>query len=78
MGTDHAIYEQDIRPHLTRKDVGKFLAIDIETGEYAISASEMKAGNKVLARLPQAQIWMVRVGYRSAHRIGGGARRESP
>lgn len=66
-----AIYKWDILPKLVAKDVGKFLAIDIETGEYEISADELKAGNKLLARLPDAQIWMVRIGYASTHSFGG-------
>ena len=37
-------------------DVGKLLAIDIETGEYEIAANDIKAGDKLLARLPEAQI----------------------
>lgn len=66
-----AIYEKDIRPKLSAKDVGKFLAIDIETGEHAMAADEMKAGNKLRARLPDAQIWMVRIGYVAARSFGG-------
>ena len=74
-----AIYEKHIRPKLTRKVVGKFLAIDIETGEYEIAADKMKAGDKLLARLPEAQIWMVRIGYRSVRTFGGQqSRQESP
>jgi hypothetical protein len=65
------IYENEIQPRLTSKDVGKFVAIDIETGEYEIAADEMKAGDKLLKRIPDAQIWMVRVGFRTVHRIGG-------
>jgi len=57
-------------PKLTAKDVGKFLAIDIETGEYEISADEMKAGDKPRARIPEAQIWVERIGYATAHRFG--------
>jgi hypothetical protein len=72
-----AIYEKDILPKLTAKDVGKFLAIDIETGTYEMAASEMKAGDKLRARLPEAQIWMVRVGHRAVHRIGGRVRRRA-
>ena len=70
------IYEKDILPKLAAKDVGKFLAIDIETGEYEIAADEMKAGNKLRARLPEAQIWMVRIGYASTHSFGGGQMRQ--
>lgn len=66
-----AIYEKDILPNLTPKNVGKFLAIDIETGDYEIAADEMKAGDKLRARLPEAQIWMVRIGYTSTRSFGG-------
>src|SRR5437016_4521808 len=66
-----AIYEKAILPRLAAKDVGKFLAIDIETGEYELAANEMKAGDKLRARLPEAQIWMVRIGYPSTQRFGG-------
>jgi hypothetical protein len=66
-----ALYEKDILPRLAAEDVGKFVAIDIETGNYEIAADEMKAGDKLRARLPEAQIWMVRIGYLSTRRFGG-------
>jgi len=72
-----AIYEKEIRPQLKAADQGKFAAIDIETGEFALDADELKAGNKLLKRIPDAQIWMVRVGHRTVHRIGGRVRRET-
>ena len=65
------IYENEIRPLLKSSDKGKFVAIDIETGDYAIDADELKAGDKLRARIPDAQIWMVRVSYRAVHRFGG-------
>jgi hypothetical protein len=65
------IYLEHVRPKLTKKDVGKFAAIDIETGEFEIDRDELKAGDKLLKRLPDAQIWMVRVGYRATRRFGG-------
>jgi hypothetical protein len=66
-----ALYEKEILPRLTAKDVGKFLAIDIETGQYEIVADEMKAGDRLRRRLPEAQIWMVRIGYTSTRKFGG-------
>jgi hypothetical protein len=66
-----AIYEKKVRPQLTADDDGKFAAIDIETGEFAIDADELKACHKLRKRIPDAQIWMVRVGYRLVHRFGG-------
>jgi hypothetical protein len=73
-----AIYEEKVRPQLKADDEGKFAAIDIESGEFAVDADELKAGNKLLQRFPEAQIWVVRVGYRAAHRIGGQGRRDAP
>jgi hypothetical protein len=66
-----AIYEKDILPKLVAKDYGKFLAIDIDTADYEIAADEMNAGDKLRARRPEAQIWMVRIGYTSTPRFGG-------
>jgi hypothetical protein len=72
-----AIYEKRILPNLTPQDRGKFLAIDIDTGEYEIARDEMSAENKLLRRQPEAQIWMVRIGHRAVHRIGILTRREA-
>jgi hypothetical protein len=72
-----AIYEKDVRPQLKADDEDKFAAIDIESGTYAIDADELKAGKRLRARIPEAQIWMVRVGHRSVHRIGGRERRDA-
>jgi hypothetical protein len=72
-----AIYEKDVRPQLKPADDGKFAAIDIESGMYEIDRDELKAGNRLRARIPEAQIWVVRVGHRAAHRIGGRGRRET-
>ena len=67
-----ALYEKEIRPQLKAGDKGKFAAVDIESGEFAIDADELKAGNKLRKRLPDAQIWMVRVGFRCGVSFGGG------
>jgi hypothetical protein len=72
-----AIYEKNVSPQLKPADKGKFVAIDIESGIYEMDRDELKAGNKLLARLPDAQIWMVRVGHRSVHRIGRQQRQET-
>src|SRR5436309_3215077 len=70
-----AIYENDVRPRLKPADEGKFAAIDIESGTFELDRDELKAGNRLRARIPEAQIWMVRVGHRSVHRLGGRLRR---
>lgn len=65
-----ALYASKVRPHLAAEDDGKFVALDIETGEYEIHRSEITAGDRLRKRLPDAQIWMVRVGSRYLHRFG--------
>jgi hypothetical protein len=64
------IYERDIRPHVEQGNKGKFVAIDIETGEYEVAEDELTASNRLLARCPDAQTWLVRVGYRYVRRFG--------
>lgn len=73
-----AIYDKEVRPQLKPDDEEKFVAIDIETRTFEIDEDEMEAGDRLLARIPEAQIWMVRVGSRYAHRFGGRERREAP
>jgi hypothetical protein len=65
-----AIYERDIRPVVERNNMGKYVAIDIETGAYEIDASELAASDRLLARVPDAQTWLRRIGSRYARRIG--------
>jgi hypothetical protein len=65
-----ALYDTKVRPHLAPEDDGKFVALDIDTGEYEIHTSEIIAGDRLRKRLPEAQIWMVRVGSRYLHRFG--------
>ena len=72
-----AIYEKEVHPQLKARDDGKFAAIDIETGEFATDADELKACRKLRKRIPDAQIWMVRVGCPYVHRIGAGERQEA-
>lgn len=64
-------YDQKVHPHVTEADEGKFVAIDIETGIYEIDSDDYTATERLLRRQPTAQIWLVRVGQRTAYRIGG-------
>ena len=67
-----------IRPHLKAEDDGKFAAIDIETGRYEIDEDELAACDKLNARRPDAQIWLVRIGSPWVHRFGGRELRGTP
>ena len=67
------IYNRDIRPTVeTEHNTGKFVLIDIETGTWEMDVDEMAASRRMDTLLPDAQVWMVRVGYSYVRRIGGG------
>jgi len=73
-----AIYEKDVLPRLKPEDDGKFVAIDIVTGEYEIDEDELAACDKLNSHAPDAQTWLVRVGSRYLHRFGGRESRGNP
>lgn len=64
------IYEHDIHSQLGPDDEGKFVVIDIETGAYEVDRDEIVASDRLLARRPDAQVWLRRVGSRYARRFG--------
>ena len=67
------IYERTIRPQVEATDYGRVVAIDIETGAYAIDDTALAAVRCLRVRHPSAAVWFVRVGHRVLHRIGGRA-----
>lgn len=69
------IYERDIRPLVEADNKGKYVAIDIETGTWEMDASEMAANERLRQRIPDAQTWMLRVGYGYIRRLGAGRAR---
>ena len=64
------IYEQEVRPQVGVEDHGKYVAIDIETRQWAMNADEIAAGDQLLSRVPDAQMWMTRVGFGYTRRFG--------
>ncbi len=64
------IYHRVVLPRLGPDDEGKFVAIDIETGDYEVDVDEMAASHRLRARIPEAQTWMRRVRSRYTRRFG--------
>ena len=69
------IYERDIRPYVEADNEGKFVVIDIETGDYEVDTDELAASDRLLGRKPDAQMWMRRIGSRYTRRFGEGRTR---
>lgn len=57
------IYRQKIRPLMTEKDIGRFVYVDVYSGEYEIAESMLDATHKLRKRIPETCGYMIRVGY---------------
>lgn len=66
------IYNRDIKPVVEPARNGEWVMIDVNTGVWEIDKDEVAAAAKMEARHPDAEVWMVRVGYSYTHRFGGG------
>lgn len=69
-----ALYEEVVRPHLKKKDNGRLVALDIDSGEYEIGDDQLAICQLLRTRVPEAQIWTVRVGSRYVHKFRGRGR----
>ena len=65
------LYDEQLRAQVTPGNMGKFLVIDIETGEYEIDQEELAAIGRAKAKHPDAPLYMVRIGARTAYQLGG-------
>jgi hypothetical protein len=62
------IYES-LLPEIEPQHHGRFACIDIESGSYEIGDDELTTCERLWARCPDAQPWMVRVGFDYLHRL---------
>ena len=66
-----AIYQEHIKPLVDPLHYGKFLVVDVETGDYEMAERIRIASKKLRDRRPEAITYAVRVGFLAAHRMGG-------
>ena len=64
------LYEREVRAKVEVVNHGNVVAIDIETGAYALDENALAAAKRLRVQHPDAEIWFVRVGHRALHRIG--------
>lgn len=71
-----AIYECDIRARVEDDHRGEYVAIDVDSGSWAIGSELLDAADSLRDKRPGAiNVWLVRVGHRAVARIGGGTSR---
>ncbi len=64
------IYDRVILPRLGPSDQGKLVLIDVRTTDYEVDQDEIAASDRLLARRPDAEVWMRQVGSPYARRFG--------
>lgn len=66
------IYERDIEPLLADDERGRIVAIDVDSGCWAIADDELQASADLRVQRPEAtDVWLLRVGYRVTHSFAG-------
>ena len=66
------VFDRHVRPALRPEDDGKFVAIDIDTGDHEIDEDDYAAVTRLRARRPSAEVWLGRVGQPAAYRMRRG------
>jgi hypothetical protein len=70
-----ALYQRDIRSKVdTAENFGKYVVVDIESGDYEVAAERIPAIDRLRLRRPDGTYYILRVGFRAAASLGGGRR----
>ena len=64
------IYEARLKAEVEADNYGKIVAIDIETGAFAIADDVVAASDLFLANYPDAQTWFIRIGHQAVYHFG--------
>ena len=66
------IYAETIKPNIDlEQERGKFVVIDVHTGDYEIDRRDAAATRRLFDRRPNAVTYAVRVGHRTAYKMVG-------
>lgn len=64
------IYERKLRDQLEDNNRGRFVAIDPETGDFALADDELGAIRALRAQRPGVEPYIARIGAATTYRIG--------
>ncbi len=71
------IYQRDIRTRVEADHVGEVVAIDVDSGKYALGKNAIAASESLREQHPDAQVWLMRVGYPTLRSFGGSSLRRN-
>ncbi len=72
------LYEQKIRPLVGAGNRGRYVVIDIETGDYELGDDPLILAQSIIAKRPDAQLWCVRIDHRAVATFGFYSTAEKP
>jgi hypothetical protein len=64
------LYVRRIRAEVEPEHEGRFLVVDVRNGRYVVADEELGAFDRARELMPDGTLFLVRVGRRTAHRIG--------
>ena len=64
------IFDRQVQPALRPEDHGKFVAVDVDTGDYEMDENDHAAVTRLRSRKAAAEIWLMCAGYPPTYRIG--------
>ena len=68
-------YDEHLKAILEPQENGKFVAIEPESEQYFIGNTAVEAIKTAMAAIPKKIMFLARVGFPTAHKIGGYAYR---
>lgn len=64
------IYDSRLRAKLEPQENGKFLVLNLDTGEYELGADDLAVSRRATARFGSARLVTLRVGSFAAYQLG--------
>ena len=64
------IYEERIKSQVEPHEYGKFIAIDIDSGDFEVDAKILVASRRLRERRPNSVMYRIKVGLGAAYRMG--------
>jgi len=71
------LYESQVRSQVEGGNLGRIVAIDIETGAFEVADTAIAATDQLYARYPDAQPWVIRIGHQAVYRFGSRSLKKS-
>ena len=72
------LYSQKIKSQVEAANQGKFLVINVNTGDYEVDSDDRSAFRRAELKDPQGLFYLLRIGHASAHRLGSRGKVSAP